>query len=71
MRSALGGRPDCEAGYLSATWELFGNLYKEVGVSDVTSPASDGLDSSILERLAADGVGKTYSSNAWIGRVGL
>jgi NitT/TauT family transport system substrate-binding protein len=67
----FGGRPDCEAGYLSATWELFGNLYKEAGVNDTTSPASDGLDSSVLERLAADGVGKTYSSNAWIGRVGL
>ena len=67
----FGGRPDCEAGYLPATWDLFGNLYKEAGVTDVTAPASDGLDSSVLEGLAADGVNKTYSSNAWIGRVGL
>jgi NitT/TauT family transport system substrate-binding protein len=67
----FGGRPDCEAGYLVATWDLFGNVYKEAGVTDVTAPASEGLDSSVLEALVADGAGKTYTSNAWIGRVGL
>ncbi|MEE9194313.1 MAG: hypothetical protein V3U44_00610 [Alphaproteobacteria bacterium] len=60
-----------EAGYLAATWELFGSVYKEAGVTDVTAPASEGLDSSVLDALVADGVGKTYTSNAWIGRVGL
>lgn len=67
----FGGKPDCETGYLSATWDLFGNVYKEAGVSENTVPASDGLDTSILEALVADGVDKTYTSNAWIGRVGL
>ncbi len=66
----FGGRPDCEAGYLPATWDLFGNVYKEAGVTDTTAPASEGLDSSVLEGLVADGVNKTYMSNAWIGRVG-
>lgn len=67
----FGGKPDCETGYLSATWDLFGNVYKEAGVTENTVPASDGLDTSILEALVADGVDKTYTSNAWIGRVGL
>ncbi len=67
----FGGRPDCEAGYLAATWDLFGNVYKDAGVTDVTAPASEGIDSSVLEGLVADGVDKTYTSNAWIGRVGL
>jgi len=67
----FGGKPDCEFGYLSATWDMFGNIYKEAGVSDTTVPASDGLDTSILEALVADGVDRTYTSNAWIGRVGL
>lgn len=67
----FGGKPDCETGYLSATWDLFGNVYKEAGVTEITVPASDGLDTSILEGLVADGVDKAYTSNAWIGRVGL
>lgn len=67
----FGGRPDCEAGYLPATWDLFGNVYKEAGVVDTTAPADEGLDSSVLEALAADGVNQAYTSNAWIGRVGL
>ncbi len=67
----FGGRPDCEAGYLPATWDLFGSVYKEAGVTDTTAPASEGLDSSVLEALVTDGVSETYTSNAWIGRVGL
>ncbi len=67
----FGGRPDCEAGYLPATWDLFGSVYMEAGVIDTTAAASDGLDSSVLESLIADGVDKQYTSNAWIGRVGL
>ena len=67
----FGGRPDCEAGYLPATWDLFGQVYTEAGVVDTTAPAAEGLDASILESLAAEGLRKTYSNNAWIGRVGL
>ncbi len=66
----FGGRPDCEAGYLTATWDVFGQIYKEAGVLEDPVAASDGLDASILEALVADGANKTYSSNAWIGRIG-
>ncbi len=67
----FGGRPDCEAGYLAATWDLFNDVYREAGVVDTSAMASDGLDSSVLEGLVADGIGEKYMSNAWIGRVGL
>lgn len=67
----FGGRPDCEAGYLPATWDLFGQVYQEAGVIDRTAPATEGLDPSILEALAADGLQSQYSNNTWIGRVGL
>jgi len=65
----FGGRPDCEAGYLAATWDMFGALYQEADVLESAVPASDGMDASILEALNADGLGAEYSSNAWIGRV--
>lgn len=65
----FGGRPDCEAGYLAATWDVFGSTYQEAGVLDSPVPALDGLNASILEALNADGLGAEYSSNAWIGRV--
>ena len=35
-----------------------------------TPPAAEGLDPSILESLAADGVQDSFSSNSWIGRLG-
>ncbi len=66
----FGGAPDCEAGYLPATWDLFGQVYKDAGVTDVTAPAAEGLDPSILESLAAAGVQDSFSSNSWIGRLG-
>ncbi len=66
----FGGAPDCETGYLPATWDLFGQVYKDAGVTDVTAPAAEGLDSSILESLAAGGVQDSFSSNSWIGRLG-
>lgn len=66
----FGGAPDCEAGYLPATWDLFGQVYKDAGVTDVTAPAAEGLDPSILESLAAGGVQDSLSSNSWIGRLG-
>ena len=64
------GAPDCEAGYLPATWDLFGQVYQDAGVTDVTAPAAEGLDPSILESLAADGVQDSFSDNSWIGRLG-
>ncbi len=66
----FGGAPDCEAGYLPATWDLFGQVYKDAGVTDVTAPAAEGLDSSILESLVAGGAQDSFSSNSWIGRLG-
>lgn len=66
----FGGAPDCETGYLPATWDLFGQVYKDAGVTDVTAPAAEGLDPSILESLAAAGVQDSFSSNSWIGRLG-
>ncbi len=70
-KTLFGGRPDCEAGYLDATWDLFGQVYKEAGVNDDTVPASDGVDQSILKALADEGFVDKYNSNKWIGRVGL
>ncbi len=70
-KTLFGGRPDCEAGYLDATWDLFGQVYKEAGVNEDTVPASDGVDQSILKALADEGFVDTYNSNKWIGRVGL
>ena len=67
----FGGRPDCEAGYLPATWDLFGQVYSEAGVVDTTASAADGLDASVLEALAADDLQASFSNNSWIGRVGL
>ena len=69
-KTLFGGRPDCEAGYLEATWDLFGNVYKEAGVVDKTASASVGLDAGVLKALVADGVDKKFTSNAWIGRLG-
>ena len=70
-KTLFGGRPDCEAGYLDATWDLFGQVYKEAGVNDDTVPASDGVDQGILKALADEGYSDKYDSNKWIGRVGL
>lgn len=69
-KTLFGGRPDCEVGYLGATWDLFGSVYKEAGVVEKTAPASVGLDAKVLEALVADGVDKKFTSNAWIGRAG-
>ena len=67
----FGGAPDCEAGYLSHTWNMFGDVYKEAGVTEKTVDAGEALDSSLLEALAADGLQDKYGSNEWIGRLGL
>ncbi len=65
------GQEDCVAGYLPATWELFGEVYMEAGVIESFASSGDGVDLSVLEALAGEGAAETYSSNAWIGRVGL
>jgi NitT/TauT family transport system substrate-binding protein len=66
----VGGKPDCEPGYLADTWKLFGEVYKEAGVIDTTVPASRGIDSSFIEALFEEGYREKYSSNKWIGRIG-
>lgn len=65
----VGAKKDCEPGYLSSTWDLFGQVYKDAGVIDNWVPSKDGIDPSILEWLAAQGYDKTYSSNRWEGRL--
>jgi NitT/TauT family transport system substrate-binding protein len=68
---ALFNGEDCIAGYAAPTWELFNDVYVEAGVSQKKAASADGLDSSILEALAAEGYVEKYSSNKWTGRVGL
>ena len=41
------------------------------GHAVIAPPAAEGLDGSILEGLAGEGLQKTYTNNSWIGRVGL
>ncbi len=65
----FGGRPDCEAGYLAATWDIFGSVYQEADVVEEIVSSSEGLDPSILEGLNSEGLGSIYGSNSWIGRV--
>ncbi len=67
----FGGQPDCAPGYLADTWDLFGEVYMEAGVIESFASSEDGVDLSILEALDNDGATEAYSSNAWIGRVGL
>ena len=67
----FGGAPDCQAGYLAGTWNMFGAVYTEAGVTENMVDASKALDASLLEALAKDGLQQTYSSNEWIGRLGL
>lgn len=62
---------DCAAGYAAPTWDLFNDIYIEAGVAQAKAPSADGLDSSILEALAAEGFVQKYNSNKWTGRVGL
>ena len=64
------GAPDCVAGYAQETWELFGDVYKEAGVIDVTASADTGVSTRILEALESAGYADEYSSNLWIGRTG-
>ena len=65
------GAPDCAEGYALQTWDLFGDVYIEAGVVPSKAPSSEGLEISILQSLADDGITGTYASNQWIGRLGL
>ena len=65
----VGNENDCEAGYLADTWTLFGEVYKEAGVIDDITPASEGIDNSIIDWLQAEGHDKSYASNRWVGRL--
>lgn len=65
----VGSDKDCEAGYLTATWKLFSDVYHEAGVADATISAEDGIDTSIIEWLDAEGFDEKYISNSWVGRL--
>ena len=65
----VGGKPDCEAGYLADTWQLFGDVYKEANVIDSITPAGEGIDNGIIESLISEGLDKEYDSNRWVGRL--
>jgi hypothetical protein len=62
---------DCVEGYAGATWDLFNELYREAGVTDLPSESTSGMDSSIIAKLAEEGYAEKYKSNKWIGRLGL
>ncbi|MCB1377146.1 MAG: ABC transporter substrate-binding protein [Alphaproteobacteria bacterium] len=68
---ALFDGEDCEAGYASATWDLFSDTYLKAGVIQKDVPAADGYDTSIMESLAGEKYQEKYLSNQWIGRLGL
>jgi NitT/TauT family transport system substrate-binding protein len=62
---------DCVAGYAAPTWDLFNELYREAGVVRKRVKSSDGIDSSIVSKLGAEGYVEKYPSNKWVGRIGL
>ncbi len=70
-KELFNGAPDCAAGYALETWELFGDIYVEANVMDSKADASKGIDTSVLQVLADDGITDTFSSNQWIGRLGI
>ncbi len=62
---------DCDAGYAASTWDMFSDVYIEAGVAQKKAPSSEAFDTSIIEDLAKEGYLDKYSSNKWIGRLGL
>ena len=66
----LFGGDDCEAGYIHATWDIFGRVYKEADVIDIVPSAVSGMDDTLLKALDQEGYRSKYNSNLWIGRVG-
>ncbi len=69
-KELFGGAPDCAAGYIRETWDLFGKVYIEAGVMNSRADSGAGMDSSLLEALGEEGIGDRYASNKWIGRLG-
>jgi hypothetical protein len=67
----LFGGKDCEAGYALPTWDLFSKTYLKAGVTQKDVPSADGYDTSILKQLSDEKYQEKYSSNNWIGRLGL
>jgi NitT/TauT family transport system substrate-binding protein len=68
---ALFGGKDCEAGYAFATWDLFSDTYLKAGVIQKDVPSVEGYDTSIMKSLAGEKDQEKYTSNQWIGRLGL
>jgi NitT/TauT family transport system substrate-binding protein len=68
---ALFGGKDCEAGYASATWDLFSDTYLKAGVIQKDVSSAEGYDTSIMESLAGEKDQEKYKSNQWVGRLGL
>lgn len=68
---ALFDGKDCEAGYALPTWDLFSKTYLKAGVIQKDVPSADGYDATILKQLAEEKYQDKYSSNHWIGRLGL
>jgi NitT/TauT family transport system substrate-binding protein len=62
---------DCVAGYAGPTWDLFNEIYREARVAKKKVKSSVGMDSSIIAKLGAENYAQKYSSNKWVGRVGL
>ena len=62
--------PDCSAGYVAPTWDLFNDTYVAAGVSKKKATADSGLDATIIAGLAKGGFADKYNSNKWIGRLG-
>jgi len=69
-QTLFGGAPDCAAGYVYPTYNLFGEVYLEAKVAETKADAKEGLDPTLLENLLKAGYRDKYSSNKWIGRVG-
>ncbi len=63
--------PDCVPGYAGPTWDLFNDIYIEAGVAQNKVESAAGIDSTIVEKLGAEGYLDKYKSNKWIGRLGL
>lgn len=62
---------DCVNGYAGPTWDLFNDIYSQVGVAGSMVPHEEGLNSGLIAALAEDGYHETYASNRWVGRLAL
>lgn len=62
---------DCVNGYAGPTWDLFNEIYKDVGVAGSIVPHEKGLNNAVVKRLRQAGHHQTYTSNRFIGRLAL